>query len=250
MMRNAETRLHLIRHRGQRGLPVNEAYRRLYHRALYLRAYGKLSRHQGARTPGSTLATVEGMSLEKIETIINARREERYRWTPVRRTYVSKKHGQRWPFGLPTGSDTLFQEVMRSLLDAYYEPPCSDRSHGCRPHRGGHTALRDVMQHGQATQWCLEGDLRACCDRIDPSVLAGLLHERVHDHRFLRLRRGFLKAGDLEAWTCNATDSGVPQGGVVSPICRNLGLERWDKDVQAPLSPAYTQGHRRRTTPP
>jgi retron-type reverse transcriptase len=94
MMRSAKTILDIIRQRGQRGLPVTEAYRLLYQRALYLRAYGKLYRNQGTMTPGSTLETVDGMSLEKIDTIIDALRHERYRWTPVRRTYVPKKNGK------------------------------------------------------------------------------------------------------------------------------------------------------------
>ena len=85
MMRNAETILAIIRQRGQRGLPVYDAYRLLYQRDLYLRAYGKLYRNQGAMTPGSTSETVEGMSLEQIDAIIDALRHERYRWTPVRR---------------------------------------------------------------------------------------------------------------------------------------------------------------------
>jgi retron-type reverse transcriptase len=94
MMRNAETILDIIRQRGQRGLPVTDASRLLYHRDLYLRAYGKLYRNQGAMTPGSTSETVDGMSLEKIDAIIDALRHERYRWTPVRRTYVPKKSGK------------------------------------------------------------------------------------------------------------------------------------------------------------
>ena len=249
-MRNAETILNIIRQRGQRGLPVKDAYRLLYQRALYLRAYGKLYRNQGAMTPGSTSETVEGMSLEKIDTIINALREERYRWTPVRRTYVSKKNGKRRPLGLPTWSDKLLQEVIRSILEAYYEPQFSDRSHGFRPNRGGHTALRDVMQHGRATKWFIEGDLSACFDRIDHSVLEGIRQERFHDNRFLRLIRGLLKAGYLEEWTFNATYSGVPQGGVVSPILSNLVWDRLDKYVETHLIPAYTQGRRRRTNPP
>jgi hypothetical protein len=96
-MRNAETRLPILRQRGQRGLPVKDAYRLRYQRALSLRAYGKRSRNQGAMPPGSTVETVDGRSLEQIETMINALREERYRWTPVRRTYGSKKNGTRRP---------------------------------------------------------------------------------------------------------------------------------------------------------
>src|SRR5918996_1601308 len=134
-MRNAETILNIIRQRGQRGLPVNDAYRLLYQRDLYLRAYGQLYRNHGARTPGSTSETVDGMSLEKIDTIIDALRHERYRWTPVRRTYVPKKNGTWRPSGLPSWSDKLLQEVLRSILEAYYEPQFSARSHGLRPHR-------------------------------------------------------------------------------------------------------------------
>lgn len=76
-MRSAETILSIIRKRGQRGLPVTDAYRLLYQRDLYLRAYGKLSRNKGAMSPGVTPETVDGMSLEKIETIIHALRQER-----------------------------------------------------------------------------------------------------------------------------------------------------------------------------
>jgi hypothetical protein len=76
-MRSAETILSIIRKRGQRGLPVTDAYRLLYQRDLYLRAYGKLYRNQGAMSPGVTPETVDGMSLEKIETIIHALRQER-----------------------------------------------------------------------------------------------------------------------------------------------------------------------------
>jgi len=249
-MRNAETILNIIRQRGQRGLPVTDAYRLLYQRALYLRAYGKLYRNHGAMTPGSTRETVDGMSLEKIDTIINTLRDERYRWTPVRRTYVSKKNGKRRPLGLPTWSDKLLQEVIRSILEAYYEPQFRNRSHGFRPNRGCHTALRDVMQHGRATKWFIEGDLNACFDRIDHSVLEAILQERFQDNRFLRLMRGLLKAGYLEAWTFNATYSGVPQGGVVSPILSNLVLDRLDRYVETHLIPAYTRGSRRRTNPP
>lgn len=176
-MRNAETILDIIRQRGQRGLPVRDAYRLLYQRDLYLRAYGKIGRNDGAMTPGVTSETVDGMSLEKIDAIIEALRDERYRWTPVRRTYILKKNGKRRPLGLPSWSDKLLQEVMRSILEAYYEPQFSDHSHGFRAGRGCHSALREVVQRGKATKWFIEGDLCACFDSIDRSVLLSILSE-------------------------------------------------------------------------
>jgi hypothetical protein len=136
-MRDAEIVLGVIRERGKKGLPLERIYRLLFNPALYLRAYGKIARNAGALTPGATDETVDGMSMEKIEAIIDAVRHERYRWTPARRVYIEKKGStKKRPLGLPTWSDKLLQEVLRSILEAYYEPQFSPRSHGPRvPHR-------------------------------------------------------------------------------------------------------------------
>src|SRR5712692_8916246 len=101
-MRNAEQVVAIIRERGKRGLPLEDIYRQLYNPDLYLRAYGRLYTNRGALTPGATGETVDGMALAKIETIITALRYERYRWTPVRRTYIPKKNGKLRPLGLPS----------------------------------------------------------------------------------------------------------------------------------------------------
>ena len=250
MRRNAETLLAILRPRGPRGLPVTEAYRRRSQRARSLRADGTRYRHQGAMPPGSTADPVAGLSLEQIDARIDARRHERYRGTPGRRTYGPKSHGKRRPLGLPTWSDTLLQEGIRSIVDAYEASQCSEHSQGCRPPRGCQTARRDVRQHGRATQWVMEGDLSACGDRIDHAVLAAIRQERVHDHRVLRLLRGLLQAGAGAEGISHATHSGVPQGGGGSPICRNLVLDRLEQSVATPRIPADTRGHRRRTKPP
>jgi hypothetical protein len=121
-MRNAETVLGVISERGRRRLPLEDLYRQLFNRDLFSRAYGRIYRNDGSMTPGATPETVDAMSLGKIDAIIGVLRQERYRWTPVRRTYIPKKSGKLRPLGIPTWSDKLLQEVVRSLLDAYYEP--------------------------------------------------------------------------------------------------------------------------------
>src|SRR3712207_490314 len=90
-MRDATTVLNILRDRGQRGLPVNNLYRLLYSRNLYLRAYAKLYPNKGALTAGANNDTVDAMSLTKIDRIIAALRQERYRWTPIRRPYIPKR---------------------------------------------------------------------------------------------------------------------------------------------------------------
>src|SRR6266542_5861292 len=143
-MRTTETVLGIIRERGTRGLPLERVYRLLFSPELYLLAYGRLYRNDGALTRGITADTVDGMSLAKIDRLIDDVRHERHRWTPVRRVHIPKPNGKTRPLGIPTWTDKLLQEVIRLLLDAYYEPQFSDRSHGFRPQRGCHTALEEI----------------------------------------------------------------------------------------------------------
>ncbi len=245
-MRTAETVLNVIRDRGERGLPLEDIYRQLYNRDLYLRAYGRLYRNRGAMTKGVTAETVDGMSMAKIDRIIEALRFERYRWTPVRRVHIPKSNGKTRPLGIPTWSDKLLQEVIRMILEAYYEPQFSDRSHGFRPNRGCHTALSEVARQWTGTRWFIEGDIKGCFDNIDHEVLLSVLAERLHDNRFLRLLRHLLGAGYLEEWRYGRTLSGTPQGGVVSPILSNIYLDRLDQFVETMLIPANTRGTARK----
>lgn len=249
-MRNAETTLSIIRERGRRRLPLEDVYRRLYNPDLYLRAYGRIYRNDGAMTRGTTAETVDGMSLKKIRDIIELLKFERYQWTPVRRTYIEKKGStKKRPLGIPTWSDKLLQEVVRSILEAYYEPQFSDRSHGFRPDRGCHTALSEVQHNWTGTKWFVEGDIKGCFDNIDHQVLLAILRERIHDSRFLILVENLLKAGYLEDWRYHATHSGTPQGGVVSPILANIYLDRLDRFVEDTLIPEFTKGTKRKSNP-
>ena len=150
-MQNAETVLGVLRERGKKGLPLDELYRQLFNPQLYLLAYGRIYSNDGAMTPGATPETVDGMSLDKIRAIIEQVRHERYRFSPARRIYIPKKNGKLRPLGLPTWSDKLLGEVVRLLLEAYYEPQFSGRSHGFRPGRGCHTALREVANTWSGT---------------------------------------------------------------------------------------------------
>ena len=147
--------------------------------------------------------------------------------------------------GIPTWSDKLLQEVIRLMLEAYYEPQFSDRSHGFRPQRGCHTALGEVVTQWTGTRWFIEGDIKGCFDNIDHEVLLSVLAERLHDNRFLRLLRGLLKAGYLENWRYGRTLSGTPQGGVVSPILANIYLDRLDQHVETVLIPEHSRGSKR-----
>ena len=221
-MQSAKTVLDVLRERGRRGLPLDELYRQMFNPQLYLVAYGRLYSNKGALTPGPDAENADGMTLAKIGSLIDALRHERYQFKPVKRTYIPKKNGRRRPLGLPSWSDKLVAEVARMLLEAYYEPQFSDCSHGFRPGRGCHTALRQVAVAWTGTTWFIEGDISGCFDRLDRQVMLDALGEYIHDNRMLRLVSNMLAAGYLEDWVWNPTLSGVPQGGVASPILSNI----------------------------
>jgi hypothetical protein len=161
-MQNAETVLSVIRERGRRGLPLERLYRQLFNPQLFLLAYGRIYANKGSMTPGATTETVDGMSLAKIKAIIDALRHERYRWRPARRIYIPKKNNGVRPLGMPVWSDKLVAEVVRLLLEAYYDVQFSGRSHGFRPGRGCHTALSEIDKVWCGTRWFIEGDISDC----------------------------------------------------------------------------------------
>jgi group II intron reverse transcriptase/maturase len=245
-MREARTILELLRERGKKGLPVERVYRLLYHPDLFLMAYGRIYRNQGAMTKGATGETADGMHVGKITAIIDALKHERYRWRPARRVYIPKKNGTKRPLGVQSWSDKLLQEVIRLVLEAYLEPQFSPSSHGFRPERGCHTALREIHQHWAGTVWFLEGDISKCFDALSHERLLSILRERIKDERFIRLISGLLQAGYLEQWQWNQTYSGTPQGSIVSPILANWYLDKLDKFVEQVLIPQYTKGTKRK----
>jgi retron-type reverse transcriptase len=219
-MQSAATVLDVIRERGRRGLPLTRLYRQLFNPELFLVAYGRIYANKGSMTPGVTEETVDGMSLAKIAAIIDALRHERYRWRPVKRVCIPKSNGRLRPLGVPTWSDKLVAEVVRLLLEAYYDIQFSDHSHGFRPHRGCHTALDEVVSVWKGTHWFIEGDISDCFGSFDHQVMVSILAEKIHDGRFLRLIGRMLKVGYLEDWRLarHAQRCAPGRGGQPDPV--------------------------------
>jgi group II intron reverse transcriptase/maturase len=241
-MQKAEIVLTIIRKYGEKGLPLERVYRLLFNKELYLRVYAELYPNKGAMTKGIGNETVDGMSLEKIEQLINELKYERYIWTPVKRTYMAKKNGKLRPLGIPMWKDKLLQEVIRMILEAYYEPQFSNYSHGFRPARGCHTALQMIQSRWTGTRWFIEGDISKYFDTIDHPILLNILGEKLKDNRLLLLIKNLLKAGYMEDWKYNKTLSGTPQGGVLSPLLSNIYLNKFDQYIEQKLIPDHTEG--------
>lgn len=204
-------------------------YRLLFNEEMFYLAYQRIYAKAGNMTKGADGKTIDQMSLSRISTLIDGLKNETYQPKPARRTYIPKKNGKMRPLGIPSFDDKLVQEVIRMILEAIFEKQFEDSSHGFRPKRSCHTALIKIQKTFTATRWFIEGDIKGFFDNINHQVMIGILQERIHDERFLRLIRKFLNAGYIEDWTFYNTYSGTPQGGIISPLLANIYLDKLDK---------------------
>lgn len=232
-MRSPERVLNsLNEHSKDSSYKFERLYRILFNEELFYVAYQKIASNGGSTTKGSDGRSIDEMSLARIETLIASLKDESYQPHPSRRVHILKKNGKTRPLGIPAFEDKLVQEVVRMILEAIYEGHFETTSHGFRPKRSCHTALLHIQKTFSGAKWFIEGDIKGFFDNIDHDVLVGILRERISDDRFIRLIRKFLKAGYVEDWTFHNTYSGMPQGGIVSPILANIYLDKLDKYVK------------------
>ena len=245
-MRSPERVLNsLNEHSKDSSYKFERLYRILFNEELFYVAYQKIASNGGSTTKGSDGRSIDEMSLARIETLIASLKDESYQPHPSRRVHIPKKNGKTRPLGIPAFEDKLVQEVVRMILEAIYEGHFEATSHGFRPKRSCHTALLHIQKTFSGTKWFIEGDIKGFFDNIGHDVLVGILRERISDDRFIRLIRKFLKAGYVEDWTFHNTYSGMPQGGIVSPILANIYLDKLDKYVKEYIQ-HFDKGTKRR----
>jgi len=238
--RNRETRPYT-----ERTLPVSTKLERFTHKARnepqtrFNALMGMLFDPEGLRdsferqkehkAPGVDGVRKEqyGEGLDERLADLSARlRRLGYRPKPVRRTYIPKGDGRYRPLGIPSFEDRLVQDRLSRILQAIWEPEFRECSHGFRPGRSAHGALKQVAEviTNQGTQWVVEADIKGFFDHVSHAHLERFLAHRIADGNLLRIIRRFLKAGILEDGAFTASEEGTPQGGLVSPVLSNLYL--------------------------
>jgi group II intron reverse transcriptase/maturase len=230
---------------------INEdIYRLMYRADLYVIAYERIKSSPGNLTAGVDGTTIDGFSVQKIETIISAMRDESYKFDRARRIYIPKANGKQRPLGIPTAKDKIVQEVIRLILENIYDgesPTFKSCSHGFRSGKGTHSCLKEI-RNWHNIGWFIEGDIKACFDEVDHSELVKILSKRIADRRFLNLIQKALSAGYMEAYVPVNSLSGTPQGSIVSPILANVYLHELDVFVDS-LRAKYEKGERKRVNP-
>jgi len=223
-------------------------YRNLFNKDFYIKAYDRIYGNEGNMTSGVDNTTIDGFNIEIVEKIIETMRAERYYPKPVKRVYIPKEKGKKRPLGVPSFKDKLIQEVIRQMLESIYEPIFKDTSHGFRPNRSCQTALYKLKNTCRGANWVIEGDIKSFYDNIDHEILISLLRNKINDGRFLELIRRFVDGGYLEFKKVYKSLSGIPQGGIVSPILANVYLHELDVYMEEIIY-KYTKGKRKKENP-
>ncbi|MBG9587685.1 reverse transcriptase domain-containing protein [Cytobacillus firmus] len=245
-MRNPNEVLNnLVQQSSKENYVFKRLYRNLYNEDFFLLAYQNIYAKEGNLTKGTDGKTIDGMSLERINNLIESIKEQSYQPNPARRVYIPKKNGGQRSLGIPSVNDKLIQEVVRNILESIYEKSFKERSHGFRPNRSCHTALTDIQKKFIGVKWFIEGDIKGFFDNIDHHVLINILRKKIEDEKFINLIWKFLKAGYLEDWTYHNTYSGTPQGGIISPILSNIYLNELDKYMDKKIN-EFNKGNERK----
>ena len=213
-------------HPGKR---FDHLWEKIIHPLWLAQAWEQIRRNKGSQSAGvdNTIAVDVDMSL--IHKLADELKSLAYRPKPVRRVYIPKANGKTRPLGIPTIKDRIVQQALKMLLEPIFEADFRHCSHGFRPGRSPHTALRDLVRVYANTGYIIEGDIESCYDNIPHSKLLQQVARRVSDKRTLSLIRAFLKAGYLQDWQYHRTYSGTPQGGIISPLLANILLHQLDE---------------------
>jgi group II intron reverse transcriptase/maturase len=220
----------------------------MYCKEIYVMAYERIKSKAGNMTAGTNEETLDGFSTEWIEQTIELMKSQKYKFNPARATFIPKKNGKTRKLSVASPRDKVVQEVIRSILEAIYEPIFSDNSHGFRAARGCHSALKQVRYYWSGACWIIEGDIKGCFDNIPHQKLLNVIKEKIKDEKFLNLIGKALKAGWIENNQFVNSKIGTPQGSVLSPLLANIYLDKFDRFV-AEIIKSNEKGKNKRINP-
>jgi RNA-directed DNA polymerase len=219
--------------------------------AFLLVAWDRVRTNKGARTAGVDGATASSIAARGVEVFLDELRSQvkdrSFRPLPVRERMIPKAGGKRRRLGIAAVRDRVVQASLKLVLEPIFEADFLPCSYGFRPQRRAHDAVAEVRHlTSHSYEWVVEGDITACFDEISHPALMDRVRRRVGDKRVLALVKAFLKAGILgEDRVLRATDTGTPQGSILSPLLSNVALSVLDEHIaRAPGGPTSSPHQR------
>lgn len=223
----------------------DDLYSLLTKESLLIQAYGNIRSNKENLTPGIHSETVDEISLQRLRNLGNEIKNGSYKFSRVKRKWIVKiklykpeEQRKMGPLGIPTFKDKLVQEVIRIILEAIYEPIFNKHNfnYGFRPKRRVHHAIHYLKYNGTGCNLAIEGDIQGAYDNVDPNILLKILGKRISDERFLKLLSLGFKCGLLDHGQKTDTLTGVPQGGLASPILFNIYMYELDDFIHGELT--------------
>jgi RNA-directed DNA polymerase len=210
---------------------VHSLIDKVYGRKNLELAWEKVKKNRGsAGIDEVTIAQFEARKEYYLDLLHRKLRDGTYRPKPVKRVEIPKSEGGVRKLGIPSVLDRVCQQALVQRMEPIFEPTFLASSFGYRKGRSPHEAMRKVWRElNEGNVWLVDADLRQFFDTIDQEKLIDLIAEEISDGRVLQLVRDILRAGVMEEGRWRPTLTGVPQGGVASPLWSNIFLTPFDR---------------------
>ena len=215
-------------------------YGRLLDKRLIHESFRRVKRNKGAAgIDRQSLAAFEANLDEELDNLLLELQEKRYQTQAVRRVTIPKGNGGLRKLGIPTVRDRVVQQALHSVLEPIFDPEFHPSSYGYRKGRGCHDAINKASMfiRRYRRQWVVDMDLSRCFDTLSHELIIKQVRKRVSDGSIIKLLQQFLDSGVMIGLEYEATETGSPQGGVISPLIANIYLDAFDQLMKS-------RGHR------
>jgi len=230
-VRNVQNRLYLTA-KADRKRKFYAMYDKIYRKDILEEAWKRVKRNGGAGGVDKvSIDDVKAYGEEKLlDEIAEELKTDKYRCKPVRRTYIPKPDGRKRALGIPTIKDRIVQMAAKIVIEPVFEADFQPCSYGFRPKRSALQAMDRIFEAADkgGALWVIDADIKDYFGSISHDKLLLLVEQRITDRKVLKLIKGWLKAGVLEAGQYSESKLGAPQGGVISPLLSNIYLNYFD----------------------
>lgn len=203
--------------------------------ALIAEAYDKIQKNKGAHTQGTDSETADAFGRIRLNRISEETANGTFEWRAIKRKLIPKKGKKKSrPLGIVNFDDRVVQELIRIVLNIIYEPVFQEKeyNHGFRPKRGTRSAITKIERESQGMTTAIEGDIKGGYNNVNHKILMNFLKKKIYDRKFLKLVKKGLEQEIIQKNQKKVGMSGIPQGGIVSPILFNIYMHEFDQMVE------------------